>query len=143
MTIVKCCSTDKDRFTDREVFFPSVFPGLFNDYGRVVPAVNISETKNEFTVELAAPGIGKDLFRIGVEDGILSISAEVENKTGEDREGYSRREFSSGSFRRTFRLPDTVDSEKISASCENGILSVRLPRKEEAKEKAAREIRVQ
>lgn len=97
-----------------------------------IPSVNILETKEAFEIELAVPGMGKDDFNINLENNVLTISSEKEMKKDEDR-NYTRREFAYGSFSRSFTLPKTVDSEKISANHQNGILSIGLPKKEEVK----------
>jgi HSP20 family protein len=98
------------------------------------PAINIAEDQNGFTIEVAAPGLGKDDFKINVEKRVLEISSEKETKS----EKYHRKEFSYKSFKRTFSLPEYVDVDQIKASYNEGILSVSLPKREEAKEKPAR-----
>lgn len=107
------------------------------------PAVNILERENDFQMELIAPGMKKEDFRIKFEDERLEISAEVEEKQTEENENYTRCEFSKGSFSRGFRISnDVIDSDKITASYENGILLLTLPKREEAKPKPAKEIAI-
>lgn len=127
--------------------FPSVFDGLFSDffvpatnYG--VPAVNVIEAQNGFRLEVAAPGLKKEDFKVNLENNTLTISAQKEQKTEETNEKYTRKEFSVTSFRRSFTLPRSVEGEKISANYENGVLVLELPKKEEAKAKEAREIEI-
>ena len=111
--------------------------------GTTVPKVNILETNEEFRVEMAAPGMKKDDFRIELDNNMLSISSEVQHETNlPDDQHYSRREFSYQSFRRTFHLPDTVENEKIKARYENGLLSLTIPKREEAKRKPSRLIKI-
>jgi HSP20 family protein len=110
--------------------------------GISMPAVNIVEGKEDFRIEVAAPGLEKDDFKINIENNVLSISSEKEEKKEENDEQCMRREFSYSSFRRTFTLPQTVDSEKIKASHKNGILSINIPKREEAKQKPARQIKI-
>ena len=107
-----------------------------------VPAVNIKETPASFNVEVAAPGLDKKDFKIELDKNMLTISSQKqeqqENKEGET---YNRKEFSYQSFSRTFHLPkNVVDTDNIAAKYENGLLSLAIPKREEAKEKPARVI---
>lgn len=112
---------------------------LFNHSNKrlqhAVPAANIWEENQEFKIELAVPGMKKDDFTISVKDSnLLSVSArrqDTSEQNDEERQ-WSRREFSSFTFSREFRLPQSVDLEKISASYESGILKLSIPKKEEA-----------
>ncbi len=138
--------------------FPSLtnmLENFFNDdwfFGRdvmpmrsfTVPAVNVKETEDSFELEVAAPGMDKKEFKIEGEDIVLTISSEKEMKNEEkDEKGnYVRREFSYQSFKRSFVLPDTVNTEKIEAKYKDGILHVSVPKREEAKKKATRLIEV-
>ncbi|HPM92242.1 MAG TPA: Hsp20/alpha crystallin family protein [Bacteroidales bacterium] len=106
------------------------------------PAVNIIESKDDYRIEVAAPGLDKADFRINIENNILTISAEKEEKQEEKDEKVMRREFNYSSFSRSFTLPDSMDTEKISARHKDGVLNVILPKKEEAKEKPARTIKI-
>jgi HSP20 family protein len=102
-----------------------------------LPAVNIRETNENFEVEMAAPGMNKNDFKIELDGNTLTISSERKNDW-QEREGerYTRREFSYESFKRTFQLPkDVVDIEKIQAKYENGVLNLVVPKKEEVKQK--------
>ena len=109
-----------------------------------IPAVNIRETAENFEVEMAAPGMKKDDFRIELDGNNLTISSEHENQD-EVKEGerYTRREFSYQSFQRSFTLPrDVVDVDQINAKYENGVLHLLIPKKEEAKQKPPRTIEI-
>lgn len=110
--------------------------------GMSLPAVNIKENAEEFFLEIAVPGMKKSDFNIDVENKILSISSESKEEKEEKEENYTRREFGYSSFKRTFTLPDTIDSDKIGATYKEGILEVHLPKKEEAKEKPAQRIKI-
>jgi len=125
-----------------EFFGRDLLSDFFEDVQRgvSVPAVNISEGKNEFKIEVAAPGLTKDDFDVSVDDNMLTISSEKEQEDEKKEENYMRREFSYSSFRRTFSLPEGVDAEKIEASHKNGVLTIKLPKKEEAKAKEAKKI---
>ncbi len=106
------------------------------------PAANIIESPDAFHLEIAAPGMVKDDFKINLENNILTISVEVEDQKREEGKNYSRKEFYYGSFSRSFTLPKTIDLEKIKADYESGILMIALPKKEEAKVEIKKEIRI-
>lgn len=118
-----------------------VFKSNFNE-GITLPKVNIKESDDSFEVQMAVPGLKKDNFSISVENEELLISAKIEENKEETKDEFTRREFGYASFRRSFILPETVDGEKIKANYENGILNVVLPKKEEAKPKPARTIKI-
>ena len=105
------------------------------------PAVNVIEGKEDFRLEIAAPGLKKSDFNIHVEKDVLTISAKVENEKVEGVK-YSRKEFDYNEFKRTFHLPETIDTTKIEAKFEDGILYLALAKKEEAKELPARKIAI-
>lgn len=120
---------------------PSVFKSNFNT-GMSLPKVNISETDNAFKVSLAAPGMKKEDFSIEIDNGILSISSQMEQDNRTEEEQFTRREFQYASFQRSFTLPESVQSEKIKASYNDGILNLELPKKEDAKKKPPRTIKI-
>ena len=107
-----------------------------------MPAVNISENKDGFKIDVAAPGLTKEDFKIDLHNKILTLSSEKEEKNEENTEKFTRREFSYSSFKRSFGLPDMIDNENIAASYNNGILHIEIPKREEAKEKPARQITI-
>lgn len=105
------------------------------------PAVNIQEDDKKFIIEMAAPGLKKDDFKINLEDHVLAISKEKEDEKKEEvSETYTRREFGYNSFFRTFRLPKTIVEDKIKADYKDGVLTVSLPK--DAKANLTREISV-
>jgi HSP20 family protein len=109
-----------------------------------IPAVNIKETADMFEVEMAAPGMRKEDFKVELEDNNLTISSEFQNQQ-EEKEGerYTRREHSYQSFQRTFTLPkNVVDVDQINARYENGMLRLLIPKREEAKQKPPRMIEI-
>lgn len=122
-----------------EIFKPDWFGGLEN-MRNDVPAVNIRENEKDFELELSVPGRTKEDFSIEIDDNVLSVSAEVKTENEMEKENYTRREFAFSSFRRSFTLPKSVDSDKINANYENGILKFTLPKKEEALPKPKRMI---
>ncbi|MCX6252134.1 MAG: Hsp20/alpha crystallin family protein [Bacteroidetes bacterium] len=106
------------------------------------PAANIIEQPDNFELELAAPGMKKDDFKISLENSVLTISSELRNETQEEGKNYTRKEFSYGSFSRSFTLPKTINMDKIQAEYQDGILKVILPKKEEAKLEIRKEIKI-
>ena len=101
-----------------------------------VPAVNITERKEDYLVSMAAPGLKKEDFKIDVEGNMLTISSEKEEENEEKEERYTRKEYSYSSFERSFTLPDEVNKDKIDAHYQDGVLELVLPKKEEAKKMA-------
>jgi HSP20 family protein len=109
-----------------------------------IPAVNIRETAEAFIVEMAAPGMNKQDFKIELDNNVLTIASERENRN-EQREGerITRQEFSYQSFQRTFHLAkEVVDADKIMARYENGLLQLTIPKKEEAKQRPPKTIQI-
>jgi HSP20 family protein len=97
------------------------------------PAVNVVETKDNFRLEVAAPGFDKGDFSLHIEQEYLTIEGKHEMDTEQKDERYTRREFKFESFKRSYKLPEIVNQETISAVYENGILNVTLPKKEVVK----------
>jgi len=95
----------------------------------MVPAVNVSETDKTFEVELAAPGMKKSDFKVKVDNGMLTISAEKEEDKKEKDKEYTRREYSFNSFSRTFTLPENAKEEDIKAHYEDGVLQLSIAKK--------------
>lgn len=124
-----------------EIFKPD-WNGGSNNFNTSVPAVNIKEFETDFKLELFAPGLKKEDFNIEIDQRTLSISSEKKTETEENNEKYSRKEFSYSSFKRTFNLPETVNFDAIEANYENGILNLRLPKREEALPKPKRMIEI-
>ncbi len=127
-----------------DFFGKDMLSNFFDDYqtGICVPAVNIIEGKDDFRIEVAAPGLDKKDFKIDVKDNVLFISSEKRQEDEQKDEKIMRREFSYSSFSRSFSLPNTVDTDKISAVHKDGILNITIPKKEEAKEKPPRQISI-
>lgn len=119
----------------------SVFMPNFNE-GITLPKVNIRETKDAYYVDMAVPGMKKSDFHIDLDNQLLSISTEITEKNEEGKDNYTRREFGYSSFKRSFTLPETIKEEKIKAEYSNGILSIHLPKKEEAIQKPPRSIKI-
>jgi len=124
-----------------EFFRPDWFGGSEN-YVSTLPAVNIKEDDMGFILELAIPGKEKKDFNVEVDNDVLTISMESKTEEEKTEENYTRKEFSYSSFKRSFTMPETVNSEKIKASYKDGILSLELPKKEEALPKPKRMIEI-
>jgi HSP20 family protein len=124
-----------------ELLKPDWLGGIQN-FNTNVPAVNIKETDTSFGIELAAPGKKKEDFNIEIDHNVLTISSEEKTEKEKTEGKYSRKEFSYSSFRRAFTLPETVNTESINATYENGVLYVALPKREEALPKPKRLIEI-
>lgn len=115
-------------------------PSIFNDFfdnewmGRAnatAPAINVQESKEDYTVEVAAPGMTKEDFTINIDADnnlVISMEKKTEKKEGNKETRYLRREFSYSKFQQTMILPDDVDKDKIGAKVEDGVLNITLPK---------------
>lgn len=128
------------------------FDNLFNEFFNTgfpqskmtrqnTPALNVVELEEGYRLELAAPGFSKETIDIKIEEDILTIAGNLENELKEG-EKYTRQEFNYGTFKRTFHLPEKIDTHNIQAQFAHGILSVTLGLKEEAKPEPARQIEI-
>jgi HSP20 family protein len=146
MSLVK---TNKSRNT-----FPSLFNSFFEndafltngwfekELNQSLPALNITETTNEFAIELAAPGYNKSDFKITSEEGVLTITAEKQEETNNQNKRFTRKEFSYENFTRSLKLPENSLPDKIDARYENGLLKLILPKKEIKVSPVKKEIKV-
>lgn len=133
-------------------FFNEVFNRDWYDWNHqnysqtntTIPSVNIKEDSDGFEVEMAVPGFKKEDFKIELNNSLLTIKSEKqEEKECKDDQCYTRREFSYQSFSRSFSLPVTVESDKINAQYDNGILKITLPKRDEHKPRPTRRIDIQ
>ncbi|MGC1240434.1 MAG: Hsp20/alpha crystallin family protein [Chryseosolibacter sp.] len=141
-------------------FFPAI-PSAFDDFfrrdwldsslanwresGATLPAVNVRETNDDFKIEVAAPGMKRDDFKVELDNNVLTISSQQTQKAEQQdhEENYTRREFSYQSFQRSFSLPESkVLGDKISARYTDGVLYVTIPKSENAKVKPPKQIAV-
>ena len=147
MNLVKLNSP---RYNANSVLVDELFNNFFkNDYHEdyakscgAKPATNVFETEKEFKIEVLLPGFSKEDLSLNVQNNLLTIKVEKEKEEKVEAYKYARREFDAVNFEKQYRLPKTVDVEKISAQFENGVLNIELPKKEEALEKAPFEIKV-
>jgi HSP20 family protein len=111
----------------------------FSALGSNLPSVNLKETDRKLEVELAAPGMKKEDFKVEIDNGMLTISCENETTHEDSKEGnYIRREFNYQKFYRTLHLPDSIDEDKIEASYHDGILKIEIDKKEGSQAKTTR-----
>jgi len=129
----------------------SLFDSFFND--QMMPnfyrsatagcsSVNILDNEKDITIELTAPGFKKEHVNIDLNNDVLTVSAKIEEKETEEKKNYIRREFCSREFSRSFSIPNYLDQEKVTASQENGIISIVIPKKEQAIKKGPRQIKI-
>ncbi len=135
-----------DIFDARSFFTPGLWnmDDNFADFEFVnrIPNVNIKDLGKEFLIEMAAPGLEKKDFKIEIENGMLMISAEKKEESKEERDSFTRREFSYNHFMRRFRLPEDCHYDKMEAKYENGILKLMLPKNVMQIEKKSKEIKI-
>ena len=128
--------------------FPSLINEFFNDdFGmnflnrsHSVASVNSVENNDSFEIDLAVPGMKKEDFTIELNDKVLVISSETSNTMENDKMRLN--EFNFSSFQRSFRIPDSVDHDKIKANYKNGILKIKLPKRKESISKPNRVINI-
>lgn len=118
-----------NRFFDSDALETSYRRGAWE------PAVDISETADEYQIQADLPGLTKDEVKINYEDGVISIRGEKKQEKEEKNKNFHRVERSYGVFERSFRLPNRIEIGKIEAKFKDGVLSLRLPKSEEAKPK--------
>lgn len=142
MTLVKF----KNRYPSflDEFFGGDIFDSNNNssNIGYSLPAVNVRENEASFEVEVAAPGMKKEDFKIELDNNILGISSEKKEESTDEKEKYTRREFSYSSFRRTFTLPESVSENEIKAKYNEGVLRIEIPKKNKEELKHSRLIEV-
>ncbi len=129
-----------NKFFDTE--FDSFLSRNYSSTNTSLPAVNIKETDADYQVEFAAPGYDKKDFNIELNNDVLTISSEKVIENDEENTNFSKKEFSYESFSRSFNLPELVEGDKIRATYKNGILNVVIPKKEEAKPKPIKQIKI-
>ena len=119
-------------------WLPSIFNDFFDDNwvekaNATAPAINVLENEHGYELELAAPGLTKDDFKVSLDDEgdlVINMEKKEDNKEEKKRGRYLRREFSYTKFQQTMLLPNDADKEKISATVENGVLMVNIPKVE-------------
>jgi len=135
------------RFNNRNRLFPwnnglknflssdEFFNDDFLEDDSLMPAMNVKEHEDDFEIEFAAPGFNKKDFEVTIEDDMLNVCGEKSKEIEEKEEDFTRREFSYNSFKRSLKLPTSVNpNEEVKAIYKNGILKLKLLKKEEAKQ---------
>lgn len=140
------------------VFKNRSLPGLFDEFlngnllpnyieegaWKSTPAVNIYESEQKFEIEIAAPGLEKEDFKIDLKNDYLLVYSEKKDKKEEKEKGkVVRSEFRYSSFQRSFALPKDIDATAINATHKNGVLIIELPKKVEQKDSSSRQIEIQ
>ncbi|GAB4140665.1 MAG: hypothetical protein Fur0041_15830 [Bacteroidia bacterium] len=145
MNNMNCTPTRTNRATAYRSFFPNVWDEFFatKDAAQYVPAVNISESSDNWLLEFNVAGFAKDDFKIRLEEDVLIVSGEHKTEKNEQEKQFSRREFRFGSFERKFRIAaDKTEISNIQAKYENGILMVSIPKKKETETNQSLEIKI-
>lgn len=135
--------------TRQSALMPSIFDDLDNPWTDLVsnfrigsnnfsvPAVNITTQNGDYLISIAVPGMKKDDFNIDYNENLLTISCSKEDSIEDKNRRYTRKEYNYTSFSRSFTIPNEVNSDKIDAHYENGLLSINLPAREELKKQTA------
>jgi HSP20 family protein len=137
MSLIKFNNSKNDR--SLAPVFNDLFESFLNDSifsDRMVsrvPAVNISENEDCYCIEMAAPGLNKENFKVQLDRNLLTIGVEQKSERNDEGKRFNKKEFSYHSFVRSFALPDSVDDSAIDAEYTNGILKINVNKKEEAK----------
>jgi HSP20 family protein len=119
------------------------FHNDFFEEDSLMPAMNVKEHDKDFEIEFAAPGFSKKDFEVTIDDNMLNVCGEKQKETEEKEEDYTRKEFSYNSFKRSLKLPKTVQTDQeVKATYKNGILKLHLQKQEETKEKPKKVIEV-
>ena len=125
---------------NNENWLPGIFNDIFSDDDWMIkanasaPAVNVIENAKDYKIEVAAPGMTKEDFKVNVDENdnlIISMEKKNENNQGKENSHYLRREFSYSKFQQVMTLPENADKEKISAKVNNGILNIQIPKLQE------------
>ena len=143
MTLIKTSPASPSLLNDffgMNRYFDKEFPG--GKFFQTAPAVNIVEDENRYRVELAVPGLKREDFKVRVENDVMTISAEKKEETREEKDRYTRREYYYGSFERSFTLPANCSPDKIEGKYEDGVLKFFIPKVDQTKKSASREIKV-
>lgn len=133
----------------------SIYPGWVDDFFSAthwpdmetklrvtMPAINVKEDDDQYIIDVAASGMEKKDFKLELNHNVLTISA-VKEEEKEEKKKFFRMEFNYASFSRSFTMPNTIKEEGIKASYQDGVLSISIPKKEEAKVKPLKQIDIE
>ena len=132
----------------QNTILPSIMDEFFNTnwnnearyYSKSNPAVNVIEDDKSFLLQIAAPGINKSDLEISIENKVLSIET-IKNKN-EENNNFTRKEFDYNSFKRSFTIPKSIETSKISATCVDGVLKIKLPKNKEDQIQSKKTIKI-
>ena len=124
----------------QNTWYPSIMDDFFNTnwnfdiptYSNSLPAVNIKENDKEFSLQIASPGLNKEDFQVSFEENVISIEVVKKDDVKKNNTDFTRFEFDYNSFKRSFTIPESVETSKIEALYLNGVLNINLPKKKEA-----------
>ena len=122
-----------DNFFDTDRFFNVKPNRWYTETETIVPKVNVTENENFFHLEAETPGMQDKDINIEVHNGVLTIKGHKENESDRKKENFHIREFNKQSFERSFKLSDRIDTGKVAAKIDNGVLRVDLPKHEQIK----------
>ena len=125
------------KLKNRSLSPTSWFDDFFNDdfflvpssKGNSIPATNIEETDEEFILNMAIPGMNKEDINVELDNGVLTVSGEREDRAEESEKNYTRKEYSFSSFKRSFTIPENA-TETVTANYKDGVLNITIPKKE-------------
>ncbi|WP_347925541.1 Hsp20/alpha crystallin family protein [Pontimicrobium sp. SW4] len=121
--------------------FDDVFNGDFMEDDSLMPSMNVKEHKNNFEIEFAAPGFNKKDFEVTIDGNVLNVEGKKSEKTEEEEENYTCKEFSYKSFKRSSTLPESIDlNQDVKAAYKDGILKINLEKKPEAKKLSTKKV---
>ena len=130
---------DTSIFDEMDKMFSPMFPvNPGKQITGFMPAVNISQTDNDVSVEVSLPGIDPEKVNVSIENDVLTIDGSTQRETEVEEKNYYRKEMISGGFHRSVALPTAVDGDKASAEYKDGILIVTIPKKDEVKPKTVK-----
>lgn len=149
MTLVKWSPRSRQVERVHDAFDAMIQDLLSNTWGNPaelatdwLPSTDIVESDSHYAVKMDLPGMRRDEIKVSVQNGTLTVSGSRSRENTENAKGYTRFERSYGSFTRTFQVPNSIDAKRIEASYKDGVLSLTLPKSEEARPKEI-EVRVQ
>lgn len=127
------CSAPLSTWSRLPRLFDEMFEGALCQNGVGALPVDIRQEGDKWVIEAEVPGIARDDLNITVENGVLTIGGKYAEETKNENAEYHVRERRTGEFSRSFRLPKTADSENVTAELVNGVLTLTIPTREEAK----------
>ena len=142
MNIVKYTpQTQADRFFNTDRFFNDFWPWASFENSKALSEqvkINVVENKDNFTLTAEVPGLKEKDIDIEIKDGLMTLRGHSEESQEKEEDNYRMKEFSHRSFERSFRIGEGIDQDKVTAQLAQGVLTMVLPRREEAKPKTVK-----